>query len=124
MALTRSIEEARRNRATRENREAQNRAELRLSEIVKTAGIADQYATVDRDGDLNIETHFARLFQESPTEHFRDLVTRAFMAWQRDEKAEEEKVYGAVGGTVQFLKDNNDVWLNGASVPVGSDGVA
>lgn len=124
MALSRSIDEARRNRATRENRESQHRAELRLSEIVKTAGIADDYMAIDRQGDLDMESHFARLYQASPTEEMRVLVTRAFVAWQKDERAEEEAVYQTVGGTVQFLKDNNNVWLNGAAVPVGADGVA
>lgn len=124
MALSRSIDEARRQRASRENREAQNRAELRLSEIVKTAGIADDYMKLDRSGDLDIETHFGRLFHAAPNEEMRTLVIRAFTAWQRDEAAEEQAVMGSVGGAVQFLKTNNDVWLNGAAVPVGSDGVA
>lgn len=126
MALSVAIEQARRQarRPTRENRERQNRAELRLEEIIKTSGIADDYAAIDRRGDLDIETHFARLYQQAPDEKFRVLVTRAFVAWQRDEKAEEETVYGSVGSAVQFLKDNNDVWLNGARVPAGSDGVA
>ena len=124
MALTNAIREATRATANRENRERQHRAELRLSEIVKTSGIADDYAAIDRRGDLDIETHFARLYQQAPTDEYRTLVTRAFMAWQSDEKAEEATVYGSVGSTVQLLKDNNDVWLNGARVPAGSDGVA
>lgn len=124
MALTNAIREASRATTSRENRERQHRAELRLSEIVKTSGIADDYANIDRAGDLDIETHFARLYQQAPSEEFRTLVTRAFMAWQSDERAEEEAVYGSVGATVQFLKTNNDVWLNGARVPAGSDGVA
>ena len=124
MALSIAIDKARRQTATRENRERQNRAELRLEEIVKTSGIADEYEAVDRRGDLDIETHFARLFQQAPDEKFRTLVTRAFMAWQADEKAEEEAVYGSVGATVQMLKNNNDVWINGARVPDGSGGAA
>ena len=124
MTLTRTIDEARRHRATRENREAQHRAELRLTEIVKTAGIADDYMTIDRRGDLEMETHFARMFHASPNEEMRVLVTRAFAAWQKDERAEEEAVYRSTGSVVQLLKDNNDVWLNGSAVPVGSDGVA
>lgn len=124
MALTRSIEEARRQTATRANREAQNRAELRLTEIVKTAGIADEYETVDRDGDLKIEGEFATLYQSVDSEAERQAVVRAFVIWQKCEQAEDGAVRQSVGSTVQVLKTNNPVWLNGAAVPVGSDGVA
>lgn len=110
--------------ATRANRQRQARAELRLSEIVKTAAIADDFEMVDRAGDLDIEGHFAALYQNAETERMRTLVVNAFMAWQKDEQAEDRIVRGSVEDAVTVLKANNPVWLDGALVPAGSDGAA
>ena len=124
MVLTTAIEQARRQTATRANRERQNRAELRLTEIIKVAGIADDFERADRKGDLRIESAFAALYQASKSENLRELVVDAFVAWQQDEAAEEAAVRGGVNGAVLQLKANNPVWLNGAAVPADSDAVA
>ena len=124
MALSNHLMEARRQTATRENRERQNRAELRLTEIIKVAGIADDFERADRQGDLRIETAFAALYQSSPTEHLRSLVVNAFVEWLQDERNEERAVRAGVDGSVHLLKINNDVWLNGAAVPADCDVVA
>ena len=124
MALSRAISAARRQTATRENRERQHRAECRLDEIVKTAGIADDYMDIDRRGDLDIETHFGRMWNAATTEEMRTLIARTFAAWQRDERAEEDAVRESVGGAVSLLKANNDLFIHGAYVPAESEGAA
>lgn len=113
MALAREINKARRNTATRAHRDRQIRAEVRLDEIVKVAGIADEYEQVDRAGDLDIETHFGRLWQAADTENLRDLVARTFAAWMRDEAEEERVVRASVGDSVDTLKLNNPFWIDG-----------
>lgn len=123
-ALSIAIEQARRQTATRANRERQRRAELRLEEIVKVAGIADGYARGDRDGNLLIEQTFAKLYQavDSPME--REAVVQAFMVWQADERHESSMVRALADDSVAFLKRNNPVWIDGAAVPADSDGAA
>lgn len=113
MVLTVAIEKARRQTATRENREAQARAELRLEELLKVDGIADEYAEVDRRGDLAIETQFAKLYQLVDTEHEREAVVAAFMVWQADEAEEERIVRGSVEEAGSVMRRNNGVWLEG-----------
>ncbi len=124
MALSIAIHKARRDTATRSNRARQRAAETRLDEIVKVAGIADDYLEIDRAGDLNIETHFGRLWQAAESDQMRTLIARTFAAYQRDEQAEERVVHEAVGDAVHLLKVNNDYWLDGSAVPAGSDGAA
>lgn len=124
MTITRAIESARQQRATTTNRLRQRRAELRLEEIIKVAGIADAYEEIDRHGDLNIETSFARLYQATADEHLRNLIVQTFVAWQNDERAEEACVRGDVDGAVQLLKNNNPAFIAGAYVPAASDGAA
>lgn len=41
-----------------------------------------------------------------------------------DGLAEDRAVIGSVGESVHLLKTNNDYWLDGASVPGGSEGAA
>lgn len=103
----------------RSNRERQARAERRLDEIVKVAGIADDYTSEDRRGDLAIETHFARLYQLVDTQEEREAVATAYVVWQKCEQAEEEALFGSVGGSVDLLKRNNPFWLNDGCGPDG-----
>ena len=124
MALSAAINEARRQTATRENRQNQLRAERRITEIIKVAGIADEYDKVDRKGDLRIETAFARLYNAADSDLLRDLVVKTFMAWQVDERDEERTVKAHTEGAVVYLKEGNPIWLDGAAVPAGSDGAA
>ena len=124
MALSRSIEQARRQTATRDNRARQHRAELRLEEIVKVSGIADSYMDIDREGDLNIETQFARLYQSADSDLMRSMIVQTFVAWQRDEAQEEAIVNGEVRESVDLLKFHNPTFIDGAAVPAGSDGAA
>lgn len=137
MTLTTRIEQARRGTrptATRANRDRQRRAELRLEEIVKTAGIPDAYERVGRSGDLAVETAFATAYQLVNTERERDAVLRAFMVWEDDERGERAAVRALTGDVVADLKLHNrawidgtpipDEWLNGAAVPANSDGAA
>ena len=123
MALTNAIARAQA-APTSANRQRQLRAERRLDEIVKTAGIADDYMDIDRRGDLDIETHFGRMWHAAPNEEMRTLVARAFAAWQKDEQAEEEAIRQSVGGAVALLKRNNPYFIEGQFVPAGSDGAA
>ena len=124
MALSREIDKVRRQTATRAHRDRQIRAEVRLDEIVKVAGIADEYEQIDRRGDLDIETHFGRLWNAADTEQMRDLIARTFAAWQKDEQAEERVVRASVGESVDTLKANNGFWIEGAAVPGGSEPAA
>ncbi len=121
MALATRIVERR--TASAANRARQNRAEQRLDEIIKVAGIADAYAVTDRRGDLAVETHFARLYQLVDTDVERDAVVAAYMVWQRDEAEEEAVVRGEVDASVDLMKRNNPLFINGAWTP-GKDGAA
>lgn len=124
MALTHAIEQARRQTATRANRHRQHLAELRLEEIVKVSGIADTYEQIDRQGDLRIETAFARIYQMADSKQLREAVLDAFVAWQDDEKQEEAIVRGQTDGAVAMMKRHNPAFIEGVWVPDGSDGVA
>ena len=121
MALAKAIQDARRQTATRSNRLRQHLAELRLEEIVKVAGIADDYEKADRAGDLRIETAFARIYQTVTDEKVRQLVVDAYVAWQADEREEERLVRGGVDTSVAMLKRHNPAFIEGAFVPDGSD---
>lgn len=123
-ALSIAIAAAQKQRASRDNRQRQLRAERRITEIVKVSGIADEYGKVDRKGDLRIETAFARLYHAAPSEELRTLIVDAYVAWQVDERAEEQAVVGQTGMAVAYMKDGNPIWLDGAAVPTGSDGAA
>lgn len=111
MALASTITERQSRRARTNNRARQTRAEARLEEIVKVSGIADEYAAVDRRGDLEIETRFAELYQLVNSEAERGAVARAFAAWQRDEQAEEAIVRGSVDESVDLLKQHNPLFI-------------
>lgn len=111
-------------RANRANRATQHRAERRLDEIVKVAGIADDYQTVDRAGDLAIEKHFAALYQLVDTQEEREAVAAAFATWQACERREEYALRGSVDDSVTLLKSNNPFWINGSATPDDSDGAA
>lgn len=80
-ALSIAIAEAQKKRATRENRELQLRAELRLEELIKVGGIADHYERVNRRGHLEVETAFARVLHLVDTEAEKRAVVAAYMAW-------------------------------------------
>ena len=124
MALSNALIEARRQTATTANRQRQIRAELRLDEIVKAAGIADDYERTDRLGDLEIERHFATLYHLVDTEAEKEAVAAAFAAWMRAEADEDRVVRGSVDGTVSLLKSNNDIFIENVYTPAGSDRVA
>lgn len=111
MALASTIADRQAKRSTTSNRRRQHLAEVRLSEIVKVAGIADEYQQIDRAGDLQMESWFALAYQSMPTDELRGLIARGFVTWQRTEQAEETHVRGDVDASVDLLKGNNNVWL-------------
>jgi hypothetical protein len=110
--------------AGRINRERQTRAELRLEELLKVEGIADEYEAIDRQGDLQMERRFATLYALVDSEAEKEAVAAAFATWMRTERDEEAVLRGSVGGAMTFLKDNNHVWIDGAAVPADCDGAA
>ena len=124
MALNQAIEQARRQTATRANRQRQQRAEVRMDEIVSVAAIAGDYEQADRDGDLTIQDHFQSLYHLVDSEEEREAVARAFAVWQKCEQAEERALRGSVDESVDLLRTNNDFWLNGALTPDGDGGAA
>ena len=124
MALNQAIEQARRQTATRANRDRQARAELRFSELVSVADIATHYEKVDRAGDLAVESAFVKVYQLVDTEPEREAIKDAYLVWARSEKDEERVLRGAVDNTFDFMKGHNPVWLDGAAVPADSDGAA
>lgn len=110
--MTMTLSERQATRATRANRTRQERAERRLDEIVKAAGIPDEYDRRDRDGNLAVETAFATCYQLVDSEAERDAVVAAFMVWQRDEQSERGIVRDLSSETVNVLKANNPAWLD------------
>lgn len=115
MALSAAIQRG----ATALARQNQLRAELRLEELIKVEGIADDYATVDRRGDLEMERHFGILYHAAPSERFRELVVAAFMAWDRTERNEENVVTTSVDEAGALMRENNDVFLADGCGPTG-----
>ena len=111
MTLSEAIAQRQGSRASRINRARQRLAEIRLSEIVKVAGIADEYEAIDRAGDLAMETWFALAYQQATDDAMRSLIARGFVIWQRTEQAEERHVRGDVDASVDLLRENNPVWL-------------
>lgn len=110
MALHRAIE-ARRQTATRANRDRQDLAERRTDEIASVAEIESDYAKVDRAGDLAIEAHFATLYQLVDSEEEKRAVAAAYAVWCRSERAEDAAVGGSVTEAVELLRNNNPLWL-------------
>ena len=115
MALSAAIQRG----ATHLARQNQLRAELRLEEIIKVEGIADDYAAIDRQGDLEMERHFGLLYHAAHSERMRELVVAAFMAWDRSERNEEGVVRGSVNKAGAMLRENNTVFLSDGCGPTG-----
>lgn len=111
-------------RAGRANRERQRRAELRLEELLKVEGIADEYERVDRKGDLRIESHFASLYALVDSVEEKEAVAAAFATWMKSEAEEEAVLRGSVTDASGYMKRNNPTWIDGAAVPDGMDGAA
>lgn len=124
MTLTVAIAEARRRHATRENREAQKRAELRLEEQIKVAGIADAYDVVDRAHDAEIRRAFATVYHLVDSDEEKAAVSNAFAVWMRHDGRKDRVTRESVGETGRFMRRNNPVWIDGAAVPPNSDGAA
>jgi len=110
--------------ATRANRARQLRAETRMDEIVKVAGIPDGYERADRSGNLAVESAFARVYQAVDTDEERSAVARVFVAWQSDERTERLIVQDLAADSVEVLKAGNPLFIDGAFTPSGSDGAA
>lgn len=114
VAISIALSEARRQGATADARARQHRAELRLEEMIKVSGIADDYQKIDRKGDLAIERAFGNLYRCAPTDGMRDLVVRTYMQWMKDEAEEEKVVRSSVEGAVTFMASNNPVFIEEA----------
>jgi hypothetical protein len=134
MALAVALEKARRQTATRANREAHDRAALRLEEVFKVQGVADELDRLDRPRNISVETAFAVAYQTVDDDDEREAVLDAYMQWDADEKAERKDRHEAINSATAMLIRDNPVWiegeripsewLNGAKVPGGSDGAA
>ena len=124
MALARELTKARRLTATRENRDRQIRAEMCLEQVVKVAGIPEEYDRRDRTGNLAVERAFATAYQLVDSDAEREAVVQAFMVWQTDERHESSTVRELADESVELLKSNHPLFIDGAAVPVGSDGAA
>ena len=123
-ALSIAIAEAQKQRASRDNRQRQLRAELRLEELIKVGGIADHYEQVNRKGNLEVETAFARVMHLVDTEDEKRAVVAAYMAWLKDEKLEQRTVRDDTDDALLAMKGNNPTFIDGAYVPGGSKGAA
>lgn len=104
----------------RKRSDRQRRAETRLDEIVSVGAIGTDYQTEDRRGDLEVESRFLELYQLVDSKEEKDAVARAFAVWTRSEKAEERVVMASVGGSVNLLRENNNLWLHDGCGPDGS----
>ena len=124
MALSLAIEKARRQGATADNRDRQRRAEKCLDQVVKAAGIPEQYETRGRAGNLAVEKAFATAYQLVDTDREREAVVQAFMVWQQDERHETTIVRDECDEMVELLKSNHPFFIDGAYVPDESDSAA
>jgi hypothetical protein len=117
VALSIAIEKARRTGASQENREAHKRAALRLEEVFKQSGMADELDRLDRPRNLKVESAFAVAFQAVDREAERDAVVTAFLSWQEDEKGERKDRHAAVNDLSAQMIRNNPVWIENEPVP-------
>lgn len=117
MALSIAIDKARRQTATRANRDAHDRAALRLEEVFKVAGIADELDRLDRPRNIEVETAFAVAYQCVDGEQEREAVLNAFMKYEADEKAEKRDRHSKVNGAAAQMVRNNPVWIENQRVP-------
>lgn len=117
MALSIAIDKARRQTATRANRDAHDRAALRLEEVFKVAGIADELDKLDRPRNVEVETAFAVAYQCVDSENEREAVLAAFMKWEADEKAERSDRHTEVNAASAQMVRNNPVWIEARRVP-------
>lgn len=115
--LTHKINEARRETATRENRDAHDRAALRLEEVFKSSGMADELDRLDRPRNMEVEQAFAVAYQKVDAEDERDAVVAAYMKWEADEKAERTDRHAKTGDLTTMLVRNNPVWIENEPVP-------
>lgn len=120
MAISRAIASA----ASRTNRERQYRAEMCLEQVVKAAGIPDEFDKRGRASNLVVEKAFATAYQLVDSEEERDAVVQAFMVWQSDEKHETRIVRDLSDETVDLLKSNHPLFIDGQYCPPGSDSAA
>ncbi len=111
MTLSEAIRDRQAQRATRENRARQTAAEVRVDEIGAVSDIGTDYTAVDRAGDLEIETHFQKLYALVDSEAERDAVAAAYAVWMRTERAEDLAVGGSVDAAIRLLRSNNPFWL-------------
>lgn len=117
MTITRTLGEAIRATATRENRDAHDRAALRLEEVFKVQGIADELDTRDRPRNIDVETAFAVAFQTCDSEPEREAVVAAYMKWDADEKAERADRHEVGGSAAAMLIRDNPVFIERERVP-------
>jgi hypothetical protein len=117
MALSVAIDKARRQTATRQNRDAHDRAALRLEEVFKVAGIADELDRLDRPRSIVTETAFAVAYQCVDAEDEREAVLDAFMKYQAEERAERRDRHAEVNAASGQMVRNNPVWIEGHRVP-------
>jgi hypothetical protein len=124
LALSIAIDKARRQTATRANRDRQLRAEMCLEQVVKVAGIPDEFSARGRASDLAVEKAFATAYQLMDSEEERAAVVQAFMVWQSDERHESRIVRDLSDESVALLKSNHPLFIDGAFTPSDSDGAA
>ena len=85
--------------------------------------VETDYRSIDRAGDLEMETQFHRLYALADDDEEREAVARAFVVWQRTEQREELAVVSSVAEATTLLRGNNEFWL-GSWVPDGDGGAA
>lgn len=129
MALSHAIEQARR-RGRPTDDKSQEAAEQRLEELIKVKGLADvsnEYDALDRVEDLTMETHFARLYQLADDDEERDAAVKAFVDFERFDKGHDANHAAHrdnVTGVETFMKQRNDLFIEGQWVPANSEGAA
>lgn len=106
-----TISERQAQRATRTNRDRQQRTERRMDELAAVADVETDYQRVDRVGDLQMESWFQRHYAAQTTDAGRTDVANGFAIWLRTERAEEGVVGGSVGDALTALRANNPYWL-------------
>ena len=117
--------------ASRQNRRRQTLAEKRMDEQllleVARAQLVDEWSAADAMGDERFmrlaRAHYATL----TTDEQRDGMAALFAEWSRDESCEERVIRNAQQTNLQTIvtfKQNTPAFVDGAFVPVGSEGAA
>lgn len=126
MTLTQHIQ-----RATRQNRRRQSRAEARMDEQllleVARTQLTEEWSAADATGDRRFTTLARQHYETLTSDEQRASMERLFAEWSRDEAMESRVTSDARATNLQTIvtfRRNTPLFVDGAFVPENDGGAA